>query len=44
VVTKSGKEFGFDGDAVKAIKRFGSLLREQAERLSLPWESVEEHA
>jgi hypothetical protein len=44
VMTVSGKEYGFDGNSVKSIKRFGKLLREQADRLSLPWETVEEHA
>ncbi|HEY7422788.1 MAG TPA: DUF3592 domain-containing protein [Gemmataceae bacterium] len=44
IVTKSGTEYGFDGNTIAAIKRFGRVLREQAERLSLPWETVEEHA
>ncbi|WP_143392782.1 hypothetical protein [Fimbriiglobus ruber] len=44
VMTASGEKFGFDGNSVKSIRRFGKLLREQADRLSLPWEVVEEYA
>jgi hypothetical protein len=44
VHTISGKEYGFDGNSIRSIKRFGNLLREQSQRLSLPWETVEEHA
>ncbi|OWK46772.1 hypothetical protein FRUB_00471 [Fimbriiglobus ruber] len=43
-MTASGEKFGFDGNSVKSIRRFGKLLREQADRLSLPWEVVEEYA
>jgi hypothetical protein len=43
VVTTAGKEYGFDGNSIKAIKRFGGVLREQAQRLALPWEMVEAH-
>jgi hypothetical protein len=43
VVTTSGKEYGFDGNSIKAIKRFGKLLRQQADRLSLPWKTIETH-
>lgn len=44
VTTKDGKDFSFDGDSVKNIKRFGKLLREQVDRAGVPWEVVEEHA
>lgn len=44
IVAISGKEYVFDGNSVKAIKQFGEVLREQAKRLSLPWEMVEEHS
>jgi hypothetical protein len=36
------KEYSFDGNSIKAIKRFGDLLRERAQLTSLPWETVEE--
>jgi hypothetical protein len=38
VETKSGKKYRFNGDSVKGIQRFGDVLRQQADRLSLPWE------
>jgi hypothetical protein len=44
VATRAGKVYEFDGNAVKAIRRFGRVLRAQADRLALPWETVEEHA
>ena len=44
VVTTSGRELRFDGNSIKGIRRFGEILREQAGRLDLPWETVEEHA
>jgi hypothetical protein len=43
VITTGGKEYRFDGDSIKGIKRFGKILRQQADRLSLPWETVEDH-
>jgi hypothetical protein len=43
VVTNRGKEYSFDGNSIKSIERFGNILRAQAERLSLPFETVEEH-
>jgi Protein of unknown function (DUF3592) len=44
IVTKSGKEYGFDGNSIKEIQTFAQVLRDLANRLSLPWETVEEHA
>lgn len=44
VVTATDKEYGFDGNSVKAIGRLGGILRKVADRLSLSWETVEEHA
>jgi hypothetical protein len=42
ITTKEGKEYGFDGNSIKAIKRFGKRLHQEAERIGLPWETVEE--
>lgn len=44
VLTVAGKKYHFDGNSVKAIKRFGVLLRAEAYRLSISWETIEEHA
>src|SRR5690606_1862774 len=38
-----GRTFMFDGNSVREIKRFGALLRQQAERTGLLWRTVEEH-
>lgn len=43
VFTISGKEYRFDKNCIKSIRRFGELLRENAERHSWPWEVCEEH-
>jgi hypothetical protein len=43
VVTCSAQEYAFDGDSIKEIARFGEILREQANRLSIAWVTVEEH-
>jgi len=44
VVVVHGKEYGFDGNTIGSIKRFGRVLREQADRFYLPWETLEQHA
>jgi hypothetical protein len=44
VATKFGKEYSVDGNSIKRIKHFGDVLRAQARRLSLRWETVQEHA
>lgn len=44
VTAATGKDYDFDGNSVKAIKRLGNLLREEAKRHALPWTTVEEHA
>ncbi len=44
VVTAAGKEYGFDGNSIKGITRFGGVLRAQADRHAVAWETVEEHA
>ena len=43
IVTKSGKESYFTDNSIKAIKRFGKLLRLQADCYSLVWETIEIH-
>jgi hypothetical protein len=43
VVTKSGKEYSFNGDSVKRFKKFIGLLREQAEKSGIPWEKLEDY-
>jgi hypothetical protein len=43
VVTGSGREYEFDANSVRAIRRFGKVLRAQADRLGLAWETVERH-
>jgi hypothetical protein len=40
VATKFGKEYSFDGNSIKRITRLGDVLRAQARRLSLRWETV----
>ena len=37
------KQFLFDGNTIKAIKRFGRVLKEHASRASVVWEIVESH-
>jgi hypothetical protein len=44
VTTKAGKDYSFDGNSVKGINRFAELLRKQADRFTLPWDIVEQHA
>jgi hypothetical protein len=44
VVTTNAKEYSFDGNSIRRIKRFGELLRERAGQAGVPWETVEEHA
>ncbi len=39
VITRSGAEFGFDGDSVGEIKRFGELLRKCATTAQVAWET-----
>jgi hypothetical protein len=41
--TASGRKYCFNGNSIKAIKRFGELLRAEAGRRSLNWETIEEH-
>ena len=36
-----GREYKFDGDAVRKIKEFGAILNTVASRFSLPWEDDE---
>ncbi len=43
VTVKSGKQYGFDCNSVRAIARFGELLHERAKSTGIPWETVEEH-
>lgn len=44
LTTTAGKHFVFDGDAVREIRRFGETLKPIAERHSVTWETVEQHA
>ena len=44
IVTISGKEYAYNGNSIKELERFGEILRQHADRLSLKWEPVEEHA
>lgn len=43
VTADTGTSYEFDGNSVKAIKRFGQLLRERTNAHSIPWEQVEVH-
>jgi hypothetical protein len=44
MVTRAGKELGFNGTSIGKIKRFALLLKEQASQHAIPWETLEEHA
>jgi len=41
VFLKSGEQHDFDGNSIKAINRFGRVLREESEPESVPWERAE---
>ncbi len=41
IFASNGKQYAFDGNSVKAIRRFGRILRERATIASVKWESLE---
>ena len=43
VVVNDGKEFEFDGNSVKQIKRFGEILRARSIQDGIPWKTTEIH-
>jgi len=41
VIMKDGKEYSFDGNSTEGIKLLGLIFRRHADRVSVPWESIE---
>jgi hypothetical protein len=43
VTTRGGKEYDFDENTIRGLRRFGAMIREQSARCGVKWEMTELH-